>query len=324
MTDPTGRNDHNAGGAGDAPDRGSLAYTLAHMTPDMITPAEGVHDNRDSAAKRRKIIMTAIFVVSVCVFIGSLISILDKLSWYKRSEDFYSDLVKDMIEEHSRLDADLPAPPVPPFGSRVKAGESTLDRALYERMKSRLTALKAVNPDICGWINIPGTKHINYPILQASDNEYYLQREYTGGYLPAGSIFVDYRCDRDFNGNFNTVIYGHNMENGLMFSELINYLDEDFFRENKYVYIYTEYGVYTYEVFAVFKADYMYKYVETAFETHEEFIDFAYEMKSNSVFTREGIEFDRDSRIITLSTCTNARRTDRYAVQALLVDAYNG
>lgn len=306
------------------PVSGSIAYSLKHMTPDMITPSIEPDVSEKKRAARRKILNTAIFIVSVCVFAGSLISIINKFTWYKRSEEFYEELLQDMTNEDSRLDVTAQDIATPPFGTRIKAGESTLDRTLYERMKSRLSVLKAINPDICGWINIPGTKHINYPILQGKDNEYYLEREYTGGYLPAGSIFVDYACDRDFNGNFNTVIYGHNMQNGMMFSELINFLDRDFFENNKYVYIYTEYGVYTYEVFSVFKADYMYRYIETGFPTHEDFIEFGYEMKANSIYQRDGIEFDRDSRIITLSTCTNERRTERYAVQALLVDAYNG
>ena len=57
-------------------------------------------------------------------------------------------------------------------------------------MKARLARLSAINPDICGWINIPGTKHINYPILQGEDNDYYLTREYTGGYLPAVPLYI--------------------------------------------------------------------------------------------------------------------------------------
>ena len=302
----------------------SLAYSLSRLTPDMITPAAEVDLSRKNAEKRRRIIGAAVFIVCVCVFVGSMISLVNKLVWYRRSEEFYDKLLEEMVSPESTLDAAAPDTATPGFGTRIKTGETSLDRTLYERMKRRLTGLQAINPDVCGWINIPGTKHVNYPLLQGEDNSYYLQREYTGGYLPAGSIFVDCDCDRDFNGNFNTVIYGHNMQNGMMFSELISFLDRNFFEENKYIYIYTEYGVYTYEVFAVFKADYMYPYVRTGFATHEEFIEFAYEMKANSIFEREGIEFDAGSRIVTLSTCTNARRTDRYAVQALLVDAYNG
>ena len=66
-----------------------------------------------------------------------------------------------------------------------------------------------------------------------------------------------------------------------------------------------------------------YKYIYTDFESHEAFVDFAYEMKANSLYWRDGIEFTENSRIITLSTCTNGLRTDRYCIQAVLVDAYN-
>lgn len=306
----------------DGASRLSLAYSLTRLTPEMITPSAAADQSGGSAEKRSALVRRLILLVSVCVFLWSLWSIVDTMIGYRKAEEFYGDLV-DRFENEDYAGLDVADSPTPPFGTRREESSSAVDRTLFERMKSRLYSLAAVNPDICGWINIPGTKNINYPILQGEDNEYYLDHEYTGGWLAAGSIFVDCTCDRDFNGNYNTVIYGHNMQNGMMFSELINYLDEKFFNEHEYVYVYTVYGVYTYRVYAVFKANYQYRYFETSFEKRSDFVDFAYEMKANSLYEREGIEFDENSRVITLSTCTNQRWTDRYCIQALLVDAYN-
>ena len=301
----------------------SLAYSLRHMTADSITPSPAVDPDAARKERGRGMIRKIILAVCVCVFVYSLFSIFTTLSGYRKAEDFYKNLLDDITGNDPAVRTLLTDAETPRFGARTDHGGNSEDGALFKRMKARLNLLEAQNPDICGWINIPGTKNINYPILQGEDNDYYLDHEFTGGYLAAGSIFLDYRCDRDFNGNHNTVIYGHNMQNGMMFSEIISFLDERFFNENRYIYVYTDFGVYTYEIFAIYKADYTYKYIETDFMTHADFVDFAYEMKSNSMYPRDGIEFNENSRIITLSTCTNGLWRDRYCLQALLVGAYN-
>ncbi|MDD6265239.1 MAG: class B sortase [Clostridia bacterium] len=300
----------------------SFGYSLKHITKDDIEEKLPPDKREIAMKKRRNIISRILLVIFSCIFIWSAYSIASKLIQYKKSEDFYNGLISDFEDNEKLLAADNGDSPTPKFGSGYQGDSSSYNR-IFLRMKKRLEELQKINPDVCGWIIIPGTKHINYPLLQSTDNSYYLNHEYKGGYLAAGSIFVDYNCDRDFNGNHNTVIYGHNMQNGMMFSELIDYLDESFFRENEYIYIYTMQGVYTYRVFSVYKTDYRYKYIQTYFADHSEFVEFAKEMQANSMYFRDGIAFDENSRIVTLSTCTNARQTDRYTVHALLTEAYN-
>lgn len=304
-------------------DRGNtFEYSLARLRPEDIEVRLAPDPREEAAKKRDRIVRAIVLAVSLCLLVGSVASIVSKLVQYRKSEEFYEGLISDFEQQERALAADPGNSPTPAFGT-VRSESAVSYNQLFSRMKSRLLSMQEVNPDVCGWIIIPGTKHINYPILQSTDNEYYLDHEYRGGYLNAGSIFVDCHCDRDFNGNHNTVIYGHNMQNGMMFSELISFLDADFFKNNRYVYIYTMQGVYTYEVFSVYKTDYQYKYIQTEFESHDAFADFANEMRDNSMFYREGISFDGNSRIVTLSTCTNGARGDRYCVQALLVEAYN-
>ncbi len=82
--------------------------------------------------------------------------------------------------------------------------------------------LKEVNSDVKGWISITNT-NINYPILQGSNNNYYLNRDINKEYNRNGSIFMDYR-NHEFNDN-NTIIYGHNMNTDAMFSDLIKIIN---------------------------------------------------------------------------------------------------
>ncbi len=304
----------------------SFLYSVNHAGANEIAPPDPKAEERKKNAKKKTVIRYIAMGICICVFVTSLFSIVNTLLEYRQSESFY-DSMYDSFDENgfSALQSSAAISALDSFGTinSPKGDDDGTYHNLFARMKARIQALKEINPDIYGWIVIPGTENIDYPILQGADNDYYLRHEYTYGYMLAGSIFADYRCDKDLNGNFNLVIYGHNMQNGMMFSELIKFTNEEFFNENQYVYVYTDKGIYTYRIFSVYKTDYQYKYIETGFPTTEEFLAFAEEMKSNSMFPREGITFNENSRILTLSTCTNALWSDRYCVQAVMEDAYN-
>ena len=95
--------------------------------------------------------------------------------------------------------------------------------------------LQAINPDIVAWLRIPGV--LEYPVVRGKDNSYYLNHTVQKTYNIAGSIFLDYRNERDFSDSKN-IIYGHNMKDGSMFHVLRNYQDIDFFQEHTDMEIY--------------------------------------------------------------------------------------
>ena len=90
--------------------------------------------------------------------------------------------------------------------------------------------LKAINPDITAWITMPGTA-IDYPVLQGSSNYSYINTDVYGEFALAGSIFLDYRNDRNYEDSYS-LIYGHDMSKHRMFSDVNLYKDEEFFKEN--------------------------------------------------------------------------------------------
>lgn len=90
-----------------------------------------------------------------------------------------------------------------------------------------IEALRGVNRDIVGWLRIDGTD-INYPLLQSADNDYYLSRNYLKEWATAGSVFIDYRNAPDLTDNL-TIIYGHRMSYGKMFSDVTKYTDRNYF-----------------------------------------------------------------------------------------------
>jgi len=98
-------------------------------------------------------------------------------------------------------------------------------------------ALRAINPDVVGWIIIPGT-NVNYPVVQGADNEHYLYHLFDDSSSGTGAIFVDYKGSPTLTGQ-NNIIYGHNILDGTMFSDITLYANQDYFDRHRVVLLYT-------------------------------------------------------------------------------------
>lgn len=92
--------------------------------------------------------------------------------------------------------------------------------------------LLTINPDTVGWLQIYGT-NIDYPLVQTDNNEKYLSTSPVGEYSLSGSLFLDWRCARDFS-DAATVVYGHHMDKDTMFGGLDHFTDEAYFEQHRY------------------------------------------------------------------------------------------
>ncbi len=185
-------------------------------------------------------------------------------------------------------------------------------------LRAKFAKLKQTNPDVIGWITVPDTQ-IDYPVVKTSDNDYYLDHSITGAYLNSGTIFVDYRNERDWTDK-NTVIYGHNMASGAMFAHLAKFKSSSFLRAHPYIYIQTENGIYVYKVFSVYETNKYNPYIRIHFGSDNDFLEWAKSMKSSSLKS-VSYSFKSDDRVITMSTCTNGFGDDgRLAVHAVLTE----
>ena len=178
--------------------------------------------------------------------------------------------------------------------------------------------LLEINPDIVGWIEVEET-NINYPILQADNNDYYLNRNYLKEESRAGSIFLDYRNDIE-ESNKNSVIYGHRMKDGSMFGQLKKYLDEDFFHNHSTILYDTLYESYELEVFSAYKTTTDFYYIQTDFSDEEEYGAFLDTLQEKSFHNYTGT-IEVEDTIVTLSTCDYGldRDTGRLVVHAKLI-----
>jgi len=157
--------------------------------------------------------------------------------------------------------------------------------------------LQAEYPDVAGWVSVPNTG-IDYPFVWYRDNDYYLRRDLNGDHAMAGTIFMDFRCNKDFTSR-NTVLYGHHMKNGSMFGTLKAFGDESFFNENGHGTIYLPQETLTLTFFA-------YMVINPGIEKEiynaslsDTYFDY---VKQNARHYRD-VELTESDRIVTLSTC---------------------
>lgn len=183
-------------------------------------------------------------------------------------------------------------------------------------MDVNFSELLAKNSDTVGWIKIDGTK-VNYPIVQASDNDYYLTHAFNKSKNSGGWIFADYRVDFEDFGK-NTIIYGHNMNNKTMFGSVPQMLNNSYLNNSsdKYIKISTPTCNTVWKLFSIYTIEPEVYYLKTNFKTYS-YQEFLNTVRGRSVYNF-GIDVGIDDKILTLSTCDNTG-TKRVVVHAKMI-----
>ena len=181
-------------------------------------------------------------------------------------------------------------------------------------------SLWETNEDVYAWITVPGTV-IDYPILQhETDDSYYLNYTIDGIEGYPGCIYTETVNAKDFTDN-NTVIYGHNMRNGTMFTDLHKFREEEFFNEHDTVYIYTPEKQLAYKIFAAYLYDDRHLMNSFDFSDPEVYAGYLSEIQhidSEDMNMRKEIKVTDADKIITLITCIREQPEKRVYVQAVL------
>lgn len=160
------------------------------------------------------------------------------------------------------------------------------------------------NNDTVAWVKLNGT-NINYPIVQTTDNNYYLHHAFDNSYNEAGWVYMDYRNNpEDFNQN--TIIYGHGMNNNTIFGSLRYVVDSWWYEnpDNHILKISTKYENTLWQVFSVYTIPEESYYLQTDFDDDEKFTEFLGNLSSRS-FYNFGVQLNQNDKIVTLSSCYN-------------------
>lgn len=191
-------------------------------------------------------------------------------------------------------------------------------------IQKKFQSLYEKNNDFIGWITIEDT-HVDYPVMYTPNDgeggEYYIHRNFEKEYSSAGIPFIDRHCMIK-NPTDNIIIYGHNMNSGTMFHDIIKYQEEEFYNDHKTFTFDTIYGDGTYEVVAMFYGEILakdstqfkyYTFVDAGSE--EAFMNYVNNVKRMSIIDT-GVEVEYGDQLVTLSTCAYHVKNGRFAVIA--------
>lgn len=251
-------------------------------------------------AQRRRSILLSVLGLCVVFSVGYLVYYY---SYYEKNDIEYSEL-STLVKEDS--------------GGTVEINYT--EKQDKPPILKKYETLYNKNRKLIGWLKIEGCD-IDYPVMQTSNNEYYLDHNYNQEYDKNGSLFLDKDCDAAFP-NDNMIIYGHHMKSGKMFGNLNYYSKESFWEDNKEFTFDTIYETGTYAVMYVFRSkiyseeEIVFKYYQFIDATSENEFNSNMEEMANMSLYDTGVTAIYGDRLITLSTCDSSEEDGRFVVVA--------
>ena len=289
--------------------------------------------NKETQKIEKKIIPITILTLSRAT---QLLSVFILTRWFvqnQRSKNFTDTFTTpNIIEEESQENTanqyedleeitNIPSPP------QINNNEPNLSNNSQQQPKPNIIDTNFINvnlnyhiqknPETLAWIQVNGTK-VNYPVVQHSDNDFYLEYDFNKRKTKNGWIFGDYRNDFE-NFNNNTIIYGHNLINGTMFGTIPKLLNKNWFsnKNNHYIKLSTKNTNTIWQIFSAYKIIPTTDYLYTRFNSTTIYQEFLNTLKNRSEYKFD-LEVNYTDKIITLSTCDNTG-TKRIAIHAKLI-----
>lgn len=254
-------------------------------------------------------------ILLLTLFLFSAWKVYSILHEYRSAERQYDSLSQTVVATSAPQPLSTPAPSQ--VTEETPAEEAEPQIVELSPISIDFEELKKLSGDIVGWLYMPDTV-INYPVVQGTDNDYYLRRFYDGSPSSGGTLFVDYVCPADFSGA-NTIIYGHNMMNGSMFATLNQFKDQSFYDEHPVIYLNTPAQNYKIEFFTGYVSDPEGRIYTSSFPSAEAYGAFLDEIRSYSVFDSP-VSVTTNDRIVTLSTCAYTGVDRRFVLAGKLIE----
>ena len=179
--------------------------------------------------------------------------------------------------------------------------------------------LRAMNEDYLFWLYAPDSP-IDYPVVQGTDNAYYLHRLFDGEINSAGTLFADYRNLPTLEDP-NTLVYGHHMRNDSMFGSLDWYEKQEYYESHPYMLLVGEDEIDLIELFAGYTTKSDDECYDIAISDEKDLLEFTETAKRKSDFISD-TEIMKNDRLITLSTCAYAFQNARYIVIGRLLPTW--
>lgn len=261
-----------------------------------------------------KFIPITIIILSITTY---LISIFILTRWYvqnERTKNFTNSLNFVMNQENISEDTPNQYQDLTDTVPQTDNNNNIVD---INYINVNLDYYISKNPETVAWIQVNGTK-VNYPVVQHSDNNFYLEHDFYQRKTNIGWIFADYRNDLETFNN-NTIIYGHNLVNRTMFGSIPFLLKNNWFSNpnNHYIKLSTRTTNSIWQIFSIYKIEPTTDYLQSKFNSTTTYQTFLDTLKNRSEYQFD-IEVTYTDKIITLSTCDDIG-TKRVAVHAKLI-----
>ena len=173
-----------------------------------------------------------------------------------------------------------------------------------------LQELALINPDTRGWLTIPDT-HVDYPVLQGNDDMEYINKDVFGEFSLSGSLFLSCRNSSDFSDGYS-LIYGHHMDHGGMFGDVVEYTDISYFEKHMEGWLYLADATYQIQMFACVETD-AYDNMIYGCGAATDLNKLLSYIEEHAVVYKN-MTTDRPAQVIGLSTCADARTNGRVIV----------
>lgn len=265
--------------------------------------------------KTKKILYIAVIVVLLVIFLVSAFRVGAYFIDAKQQGDRYNDLAA-MVEQAKQEQSHKSETEDEPEETMSEDQEPTEPEMLPE-----YAALYELNPDMVGWLKIEDSG-VNYPVMMSpEDPDFYLKHNFDGVRNAHGCIFIKVGDVNEPSDNLT--LYGHNMGDGSMFTDVFRYQVESFMEEHRFIQFDTLYEHHTYEVFAVFtttatlgKGFQYHNVVDVDEASFNQFIEICKDLS----FFDLGITPEYGDKIICLSTCEYSQPNGRLVVAAVRID----
>lgn len=257
-----------------------------------------------SQKKKRKlkhnIKLDITFLIIIIACIGLIISGYQIYNWYQDNNKVNKQvqLLEDKAEVKEVSDTEKTELVNPVFSKK----DPYWDYIKTKFIDVDLNDLRGINPDVVGWLQVYGT-NINYPVVQTTNNSYYLTHQLDKKKNSAGWVFMDYRNHvEEFDKN--TIIYAYGRVNNTMFGSLRKVITDSWYRnpKNYIVRMSTNYENTVWQVFSTYKIKTTSDYTDVMFNDDREYTDFLNMLKRRSVHNYN-VDLTPSDKIITLSTC---------------------
>lgn len=249
-----------------------------------------VKAEKNRISKAEKIFLDIVLVVAVCIAGYSGYQLYAGLKEYQTGKKEYDSLKPEVIRKNT---------------TETKK-QTTID----------WNALRKINPDVAAWIHLDDST-IDYPVVYASDNSYYLTHLFDGSENRSGCVFIDAGNRHDFQDR-NTVMYAHHMRNGTMFADVENYKNPDYYSTHKEFHVYTPEGGYVMYPLGGYVTTGSDNYVRYTFSDENDYLDYVNSFIRKSTFHSDE-KIESGDRTLMLSTCSYDVNDGRYVLIGKLV-----